>query len=160
MTQQPEWKCVAQIGDATPLEYGGFWVFVDKTGVYPPEAECYEPDEGVASRIILEDCTYIDGVLSDNKFHPEHPVWFADKITELAEFSGLDVTDLIGLFTSGDPVDRAIAWRVVGEYFGWFELDQYPLLLSKAEAEERYGEQRFVVGGKEKADDRQGDCRE
>ena len=37
MTNQPSWKVIANLGDATPLEYGGAFLLVDETGVYCPE---------------------------------------------------------------------------------------------------------------------------
>jgi hypothetical protein len=37
MTNQPVWKCIANLGDTTPLEYGGAFLLVDETGVYDPE---------------------------------------------------------------------------------------------------------------------------
>ena len=151
-TQQPVWRCVAQLGDADPVEYGGFWVFVDDTGVYPPEAEKLEgyiDDQGVerftAYRFILEDCTYIDGILSDNKFHPDLPVWFADKLPQVSSFCDVTVSALIGMFCSKRAETRAMAWRTIGEYFGFHELDDYPLEMNRAEAEERYAQDRFKV---------------
>ncbi|NCC40917.1 MAG: hypothetical protein EOM21_16010 [Gammaproteobacteria bacterium] len=37
MTNQPVWKVIHNLGDATPLEYGGAFLLVDETGVYAPE---------------------------------------------------------------------------------------------------------------------------
>jgi hypothetical protein len=36
-TNQPSWKCICNLGDATPLEYGGAFLMIDETGVYDPE---------------------------------------------------------------------------------------------------------------------------
>ena len=96
-TAQPVWKLLANIGDVHPIEYGGYFVFVDETGVYPPEAELLispdsddAPEGWVAYRFILDPCTYVDGILSDNHFHPELPAWFADAgVGEVANFAGL-----------------------------------------------------------------------
>jgi hypothetical protein len=45
MTNQPEWECVANLGDADPITYGGLLVYIDKTGVYPPEVEVIQEEE-------------------------------------------------------------------------------------------------------------------
>lgn len=38
-TKQPRWKLVAQLGDVHPIDYGGYFVYRDTTGVYEEEAE-------------------------------------------------------------------------------------------------------------------------
>ena len=52
MSAQPSWTFVANLGDASPLEYGGYFVYHDATGVYGYEAEkveepCGDDDEDV-----------------------------------------------------------------------------------------------------------------
>ena len=39
---QTVWKFVTNLGDASPLDYGGLFVYIDETGVYPPEMERVE----------------------------------------------------------------------------------------------------------------------
>jgi hypothetical protein len=42
-------------------------------------------------------------------------------------------------FCSDDPLERARAYRDVGEYHGWDNLDEYPLTgLTRAEVAKRY----------------------
>jgi len=156
---QPKWKFVANLGDANPLDHGGYFIFVDETGVYPPQAEYLEVDEDARGRsrytvyrFNLEPCTYINNVLSDNKFHPDKSAWFATRESRRAErpqdttyLSNLDsITDgnreedLIASFCSDDPLERAQAWRVVGLYHGFDNLDSYPLHLNGREAARRY----------------------
>lgn len=98
MSSQPKWKYVGNLGDKTPLEHGGLFVFVDETGVYPPEMELLEIDEEkleaaeadefankadddekpyTAYRVLLEDCFWDGRILSDNQFHKDEPAWFA-----------------------------------------------------------------------------------
>lgn len=161
-TQQPIWKFVANLGDVHPIDHGGYHVFVDETGVYPPEAEyLVSPDsdnqpesEGPwrIYRFILEPCTYINGILSDNKFHPDKPAWFAGPgsrraerpqdtcyLKDLAESWCKEVEQLASMFTSTDPCENAEAWRMVGEYHGFENLDSYPLIIkSRSEVEARY----------------------
>jgi len=149
---QPNWKCIAQLGDENPVDYGGLWVFIDTTGVYAPEVEkLFAPDDDDGSwtvyRFILEPCSWINGVLSDNKFHPDKPAWFADpgELETLAAFAGFALESLIAMFTTGSIEERALAWDLVGQYHGHINLDQYPLQLSRKEAEARYAEPRFTV---------------
>ena len=139
---QPQWQCVAQLGDRNPIDYGGLWVFEDTTGVYDPECEALIVDDGddtlTAYRYILESCTYIDGVLSDNKFHPDHAAWFADGLPNMASYVGRSVAELTALFCSADSRERAEAWRIVGDYYGYENLDSYPLTMGLVEARRRY----------------------
>lgn len=145
---QPAWQCIANLGDADPFAYGGLFVHIDTTGVYPPECERIKPpgDDRVFDspkarwehhRWILEPCTYIDGVLSDNPYHPTFEAWFADSIPTLAESCDMDTDEFAAKFTSDDPLERASAWRDVGEHHGFINLDQYPDPLTRDEAEQR-----------------------
>ncbi len=146
-TNQPVWALVANLGDASPLDYGGYFIFKDETGVYPEEAELLELDDEndenstyTVYRFPLERCTLsADGVLSDNSCHPEHAAWFADSLASVASYIGDDANELREWFCSADPVERACAYRAVGEYHGWKNLDEYPIKLTRAEAQERYG---------------------
>lgn len=156
---QPQWNRIANLGDQSAnhgnLDYGAFFVYEDTTGVYPPEAELIEEpieDEDTVTvyRFELPRCTYINGILSDNQFHPELSVWFApsaveraarpqdSNLAQLCETMDLTEDEFIRLITSEDPRNRAIAWRMVGEYHGFENLDGYPLTMSQTEAEARY----------------------
>ena len=143
-TQQPAWNLVAQMGDIHPIEYGGKFVYEDATGVYSPEIEVLEEpatDGGktwTVSRFICEPCTFVNGILSDNKYYPESAAWFANKLNEIADYGGVPVETLISSFTSGSTVDRAAAWIMLAGYVGLYELDQYPLKLTLEEVEARY----------------------
>jgi hypothetical protein len=151
-TQQPIWKYIANLGDVSPIEYGGFFVYEDETGVYAPEAELLlEPSDDIdfdspkarweVRRFCLEKCTYQNGILSDNQFHPDHAAWFANSLQSIADTMGMEKTELLTLFLSDDARDRAIAWRCVGEYHGWDNLDEYPTYFTRAEIETRYKEE-------------------
>lgn len=184
-TRQPEWEYVANLGDASPIDHGGFFIFEDRTGVYPPEVEVLIPPEEDDSdedfededsdedpvnalleagahdedeegkylifRFVVEPCTYINGILSDNKFHPDHPAWFATPeerkkdrpqdstyLSCIASAVGRTTEDLIKDFLSEDVKVRAAAWREVGEVHGWENLDSYPQKVTRKEAKERY----------------------
>jgi hypothetical protein len=142
-SKQPKWQLIANLGDVSPFDYGGYFVYRNTTGVYPEDAELLEgPCEGdreyTVYRFCLDRCTFVDGVLSDNPFHPECPAWFADNIAGVASCVGKDPAELIAGLCSADPVERAHAYRDIGSYHGWENLDQYPLRLSRAEVEQRY----------------------
>lgn len=136
MTNQPKWAKVGVVGDINPVDYGGGIVFEDKTGVYAPEVEYYERDNGAylgkirVYRFSADKCTFTNGVLSDNRFHPDHPVWFAGKLPD-------DTTP--EQFCSEDTMTRAMAWTEVGLYYGFENLDNYPIYLTYNEAIKRVG---------------------
>ena len=159
MTDQPKWKFVENYGDATPLEHGGTFLFIDETGVYPPELEHVEPDENgwtyTVHRLVMEHCTFKNGVLSDNKYHPDYPVWFAakDKIhrarhgydqwshfCDVAKQNRLSAERLAEMFCDEDVKKRAAAWVMIveGGYTGWDQFDHYPESFTRDELVERY----------------------
>ena len=114
MTEQPIWRCIANLGDVNPLDHGGVFVLIDKTGVYPPEMEVWEAPDGDVehwerARFIMDPCTYRDGVLSDNPYHPELPAWWAADgwLASCANTNGVTGLELINQLCSDDPVERA-----------------------------------------------------
>lgn len=143
-TKQPVWKFVANLGDANPIDHGGLFVYVDETGVYAPEMERLEPsDDGKETwevrRVCLDKCTFVDGVLSDNKFHPSIAAWFAKDIEYLASFLGIAEADFIEMICSNDAMKLAVTYEAIGQYHGWDNLDAYPLTFTKREEiEARY----------------------
>ena len=150
-TTQPVWEFVANIGDASPIEHGGLFVYRDKTGVYPPEMERCDPMlDGTIEirRAVLEPCTFIDGILSNNKFHPQLVAWFAgdrnnptEALRAMADTMDRTVDEYVALFTSDCPLERAEAWRDVGDFFGWDNLDSYPHTITADEAAQRYSKE-------------------
>ncbi len=91
------------------------------------------------------------GILSDNKFHPLYPAWFAKPESEKAN-RPQDTTylsnisrqyektnqELIAGFLSSDPLARAKSWEMVGVYHGWDNLDSYPQYLTRKDVLERF----------------------
>ena len=138
-TKQPAWNLVTNLGDRDFANCGGTLVYIDKTGVYPPEAEYLEAETGEVWRWILDQCTYKDGVLSDNSYHPEHPAWFAGKIDGLASYAGLTPDKIREAFCSANPIVRARVYELLGHYAGFDNLDSYPLRLSRQKVGLRYG---------------------
>ena len=146
-TQQPEWKLVAQLGDANPVEHGGRFVYQDTTGVYSPEIEVLtSPEEWNESskcewtvhRFICNPCTYTNGILSDNKFHPASKAWFADKLASVAISFDVTKDSIVNDLTSDNVVVKASAWLMLADYFGLHEFDYYPLTLTRDEVLTRY----------------------
>lgn len=155
---QPVWKLIGQLGDVNPLDYGGYFIYEDTTGVYDPEGELLiapedEDGEYKIYRFSLDRCTHINGILSDNEFHPDKSAWWAGSEAEKQArpqdttylstiCSTMDVTeeDLIRMFCSENPLERAHAYRLVGECHGFDNLDSYPLTMSRDEVEKRYHE--------------------
>jgi hypothetical protein len=151
MANQPKWKFVANLGDLNPLDHGGYLVYRDRTGVYPPEAVRIEPrdHDGVSdrerdrswyvTRFVLEPCTYQDGVLSDNPYHPDRPAWFAKDLHAIAaSFGSCDRAALIEGLTSDDPVARARAYEAIGLYFGFHEFADADIITGRVEMRRRY----------------------
>lgn len=123
MTEQPKWRCVANLGDVNPFDYGGYFVFIDETGVYDPEMEVLEVPDGdidywESFRFIMEPCTYREGILSDNKFHPGLKAWFAHDVPSMCSTMGWEELEFLTAICSNDVVERAQAWRVIYDYWG------------------------------------------
>lgn len=161
-TNQPNWKFVENLGDASPIEHGGAFLYVDTTGVYPPEVEMlfapYEDPEDESKeawevrRFIIEPCTYVDGILSDNKYRPGHSAWFAKSynpdrtqdgpggLESMSSSLGVSKKELVEMFL-GNLYERAQAWINVGQHYGFDNFDEYPLRFTKEAVEERYSEE-------------------
>ncbi len=151
MSKQPDWKFIINLGDCHPLDHGGYFIFQDQTGVYAPEGVYTEPNDEEAEhhtmhRFILEPCTYSNGILSDNKCHPGLEAWFAKTeaqrkerpqdttyLKDLADQFGASVDELAAMFCSDSLVERALAWREVGMYHGFDNLDHCPDKLTREE---------------------------
>lgn len=144
MSTPPTRLLIAELGDKYPLEYGGYFVFQDLQEPHRYEAEWLEvPEEGETKywtvyRFELTRCSYLNGVLSDNIYHPDHPAWFAGPLACIAEYCGRPRDTLIAMLCSGHPEQMAIAYRAIGEHFGWSNLDSYPISLTRREATKRY----------------------
>lgn len=168
-TKQPVWQLVANLGDCDPLNHGGLFVYVDRTGVYAPECVKLEritsdeisgpAERWEAHRFTLEPCTYDSATdtLSDNPFHPELAAWFANNaarriarpqdgegLKDIASFIGMEKSELIELFTSDDPIKRAQAWIAVGDFHGFIELDNYPETYTRKDIYRLYRKECFA----------------
>jgi hypothetical protein len=163
-TRQPSWLLLANLGDASPLEHGGYFIYADETGVYAPEGEILEtpeeePEESVAETLagyivhrftldrlqLIEDKETHKAYLVSERYAPEWPhalsqydEWFHRDLQSVAEFVGSTLEELRAQFCSELPHERAHAYRAVGDYHGLDNLDAYPLRLTRKETEARY----------------------
>ena len=124
MSKQPVWKFIANLGDANPIEHGGYFIFEDLTGVYSPEGEVWNPDEMKAYRIMLD------------KVESVEDEWFGDKIDDVSKC--VDFQNIEECITGENILDRARAYEAIGLYYGFVNFDNYPLELTMEEAQERY----------------------
>ena len=127
-TKQPDWKEVGYIGDKNWPEYSGGPVFVDQTGVYPPELEYIESPESdepgaewTVYRVVLDQ---------------EVPDW--GDVKAVAQSTGQPAKEIRNGFIDDDPIQRALAYQAWAGYYGWENFDNYPLTLSILEVEKRY----------------------
>lgn len=155
---QPEWELVAYLGDVNPLDYGGLWVFRDKTGEHCPQVESIEPigeDEDCeyeVHRMYLEKLkVYMDdegnSYLIDAKYQEDWPhapsmyqPWFCmqeGSLESICKSVGAPLDEMRENLCSEDPAVLALAYRDIAGYYGWANFDQYPDTISRPEAEER-----------------------
>lgn len=134
-----QYKILANLGDVNPLDYGGAFVRSDDTldVLVEPNEDDKKPRWTVYT-VALDRCSYVDGVLNDNSYHPSQPAWFADDIDAIASCVGREPITLINLLCSDNPVCRAHGYIDVASYHGWFEFDQYPIELTRREAYRRF----------------------
>lgn len=148
-TKQPEWEIIANLGDRSPFDYGGYFIYRDKTGVYPEEAELLIPEEDEKTytiyRFVLDPLKMVNGYLVAKKYdrtwpHPleRYDEWFHKDLDGVASFIGSTKKELEEAFTSDEPLERALAYQAIGDYFGWDNLDSYPLQMTRREVENRY----------------------
>ena len=121
VTNQPEWEYVDNLGDASPLDYGGAFLYRDKTGVYGFELERVElldesddESEYEIRRVCLDRCKVVDGVLVPYGYDATYPhplksyeEWFAKDLQRVADFVGSTKDALVADLCSDDGAARA-----------------------------------------------------
>ncbi len=148
MTRQPNWKLLANLGDANPIDYGGYFVHQDTTGAYTEEVEklfVYE-DSWQVYRFPLDRLKIVQGYLVPLRYSPDWPEplprydeWFHKDLDKVAESIGLSAQELKEQFCSDNPIIRARAYEAIGDYHGYENLDGYPLTFTnRKEIEARY----------------------
>lgn len=158
MTNQPTWGLIVNLGDAHPIDYGGYFVYRDTTGVYQAEAEklFVEDEDDYATkwtvhRIVLDRCKeardrdgrvylvpfgYTETWTHHVSYYDE---WFHKTLSKTAEFIGLSTQEMRNMLCSEDEIQRAIAYEAIYDYHGWYNGDSYPLQLTRKQVTERYG---------------------
>ena len=166
MSKQPDWKFIGNIGDVNPITYGGAFIYEDRTGVYAPEVAYIDTDNSDelekgtwrVYRFSIEPCTFDNAILSDNRFHPEHPAWFAQPesrrgerpqdttyLSNISDFVGITPVELIAMFLSPDLRVRAQAWLHVGEYHGFENLDTDYETFNYREVKRHFAKERSIL---------------
>ena len=124
MTKQPKWKAIGRIGDVNPIDHDGGYVLIDRTGVYPPEMEVIHrvlgADEGREQWQISRLCFDRDPASE----------WYARHLPSVAESCGTTSAELLADLTSADVMRAARGYECLTDYFGWFEFDQYPRIIT------------------------------
>jgi hypothetical protein len=144
-TKQPKWKQVGIIGDLN-----GGPVFVDETGVYPPELEYVQnmPEgDAYVYRFPMDNLKLSpDGKLIPANYDASwpHPIesyteWFDKNLDRVASICGVSRQELLDSLLSDNPIERAWGYQALAEYHGWENFDSSPLHFeSRAELEARY----------------------
>lgn len=155
MTNQPVWEYLGNLGDASPVEHGGLFVFRDKTGVYTDEVSRWDADIHFLYRFPIDRLELWAGHLVPygftEKSHREglpHPLnkyyeWFDGDLEAIGNFVGKTARELQAEFISPDPLVRARAYEDVGRYWGFDNFDSYPLHMSERSFEAWLKEHRI-----------------
>jgi len=124
----PIHKVIRRIGDINPLDYdGGFAYLHFETG--KPEIEMYLLDDPENDDTEKDEYTVYTCLVED-------PGDWADW-NAVARSYGTKAEDYVNAFLRNDQDQMICAIEDAAGYYGWFEFDQYPLKLTRAEAEER-----------------------
>jgi hypothetical protein len=140
--ESPEWITIGRLGDVDPIAHGGSFVRLDTTGHYGIEVDHIEPDSEdepstwTVWTFCVENCTDMNGMVSDNQFHPDMPAWFNDSLESIASYIGQRRDICVKYLLSHDPMERAMMWLDIGQYHGMENLDGSPRTYNKEEIEE------------------------
>jgi hypothetical protein len=167
-TKQPSWKCIGHIGDVDPIAYGGGFVYIDETGIYPPELTYFEPAEdsnwqenGKQSKLqkyrVVLDAPRFKTLTDKGKREcfgtKELPAnqrgntwywyseWYVKDLVSVANACGTRAFSLLRDLMSRNPMRRAFAYESLIRYFGVHEFDSYPRTLTEGEAYARFAEE-------------------
>jgi len=134
---QPDWSLIM----ATDF----YAVFVDRTGVYPPEMVYGdEADDGTFTvyRFPLDRMKVVQSegapYLVPFAYAEDWPYpasmyreWFDDSLSSVAESVGRSKDSIVSDLTSEDPIVRSGAYLDIGSYHGFANLDAYPVNMSE-----------------------------
>jgi len=148
---QPIWTFVTNLGDASPIEHGGIFLYKDETGVYPDEIEIIESIEEVSPgkvliyRVCLDQYKMVEEYLVPSGYDDSWPFaacmyqsWFVEDLHSIADTVYRSYQELIDGLCSNDGKQRAMAYQNIAAYWGWADFDDYPQEMTKKKAEKRY----------------------
>ena len=167
MTRQPEFEYAGHVGDVDPIAYGGGFVYVDRRGIYPPEMTWFDPSDDdlwhkleektpvTVSRIVLErgciwthagrvpfyEPTATPGQLRvrfTKQNWRQHPQWWFERLGDVARSCGVDEFEMWNVAMFGKPLELAWLYDSLIHYYGPYEFDQYPLIMTEGGCYERY----------------------
>jgi hypothetical protein len=126
-----KYRIIGRLGDVDPIEYGGGAVFTDGKNrwlEYTHGREELSWDDLSVEKLEVYQVDIDDDVLD---WHD----WV--KLKDLASYTGLDEEELLE-YSKGTLNERAQLLSDIASYYGWYELDQYPLRLHLDAIEERW----------------------
>ncbi len=132
--QRTRCRALGQLGDVNPIEYGGGFVLRctggGREGRATHEIEIAPHAEEESDPITVYRVEVPDDVFREYSWA---------RASDVAQMIGTDTSTLVGdMGLSRDPVQRARAVEAIADYYGWHELDQYPLKLSRSELRRRW----------------------
>jgi len=129
-------KALATFGDVDFINCGGQLLMPNSSGGDKPYLEIIEPPS---------DDETIDGYWTQEskwtiyRVEPETgDQWFDEHLSEVADCVDTSVAELQRLLRSDNAGERAQAYIYVAAVYGWYEFDQYPLVLTQHEVHKRY----------------------
>lgn len=124
-----------------------FSVFVDETGVYPPEMVLAQDVADDASKFVvyrfpLERFKVVkrsgSNFLVNDAWRPDWPhntasyePWFLNDLDDVASSCGRTKADIIKDLVDADPMRRSRAHEDIGGYFGFDNFDHYPRVMTE-----------------------------
>lgn len=125
---------LGSFGDVNPLDHGGGMIYESGQGpaiLYTPGLSDEDPDDDDVENVVLEvyEVQVEDDVVKDLNW-----VTWGD----VARSIGMPVSELKQLARDPSVMARASAIDAVAGYYGWHELDQYPLKKTYGELDEEW----------------------
>ncbi len=124
-------RIIGHLGDVDSVEYGGGKVFTD--GFHRWLEYTYGREDESFDDISLEKLQVFQVDIDDDVFDTHDWV----NVEGLASYTGIAPEDIL-LAAKGTVVERAQVLEDIGSYYGWVELDSYPMMLSVQELEDRW----------------------
>lgn len=125
-TKKNPMKLYGVIGDLNPIDYGGGVVFEIDDGPHVIYFKEWGDEDTVGTFTVPIEDNLVD----------DTPWWDWD---DVARSTGIEASELQKAGASKDPIARAQVLETLASYYGWSAFDHAPEVLSREEAEERYG---------------------